>query len=198
LVLANGPTLKTHKHKIDQFIKQHNPIILGANNLENLFVPHYHAFNNKKRFSKYIQAVSSTSKLLLSEHFSSPFIQEQTDRSYELLFYDDILSAHFEVNDGVIATNCRTISVLLIGIAIVMGAKRIFIAGMDGYIKGPSKNDVHFYAERDEKETKQLLDQHQWCEKFLLEINEYLTKMGKEKLVSITPTSYSGFCERVD
>ncbi|MFH1847687.1 MAG: aldolase catalytic domain-containing protein, partial [Candidatus Omnitrophota bacterium] len=53
LILANGPTLKEYKGKIDKFIEAVNPIILGANNLSGLYMPDYHAFNNKKRFMMY-------------------------------------------------------------------------------------------------------------------------------------------------
>ena len=57
LILANGPTLQEYRPKIEKFIKKYNPIILGANYLSGFFKPHYHAFNNKKRFEDYIDPV---------------------------------------------------------------------------------------------------------------------------------------------
>ena len=171
LVLANGPTLKEYKSKIDEFILKYDPVILGANYLGNLFTPHYHAFNNKRRFVEYIDTVQAESKLLLGQHLPKAMIREYTERDYEKIYYIDEYS-DFRINNGVISTNCRTISTLLLGIAITMGAKRVFTAGMDGYT---GINDFHFYNEKDEKNDRDMIiDRHLWCQKYIEQIDDYL------------------------
>ena len=190
LILANGPSLKKYKPAVDKFIKKINPVILGANNLSGMYIPHYHAFNNKKRFMMYADMVSPHSKLFLSQYFPKELISEYSDSDYEKIYYKDSFNTDFDIRDGVVQTNCRTISILLLGIAIAMGAKRIFAAGMDGYIDLKNSN-LLFYNEQDEKEDRNLIvERHRSCEKFLGQIDSYLHKKGKEGLHILTPTSY--------
>lgn len=200
LVLANGPTLAEYKDKIKMFIDKYDPIILGANYLGGLFKPHYHAFNNKRRFIKYVNIVVPESKLLIGQHIEKSFIRGYTKREYEVLYYKDVLDAHFDIQNGVIQANCRTISILLLGIAIVMGAKRIFSVGMDGYMNFGPQSDFHFYAERDEQmiDREFVLTRHRWCEAFINQIDRYLTSRKKEGIIILTPTSYKEFYKGIE
>lgn len=198
LILANGPSLKKYKDRINKFIEKYDPIVLGANYLGGLFRPHYHAFNNKRRFTEYVDTVAPESKLLIGQYIPGELIREYTNRDYEIIYYRDMLNTHFEIENGVITTNCRTISILLLGIAIVMGAKRIFCVGMDGYI-GLDKNSLHFYNEKDEKEEQELIiERHRWCQRFLDQIDEYLHKKDLEGIHILTPTSYKSFYKGIE
>lgn len=199
LVLANGPTLKAYQEPIRRFIEKYNPVVLGANYLGDLFVPDYHAFNNKKRFIMYSDSVAPESKLLIGEHLPESLIREYVDRSYESLRYLDRTSAPFGIVDGVIQANCRTISILLLGVAIVMGASRVFAAGMDGYIGTDSSGSFHFYKEKDDKSDQEMIiSQHQWCENFIAQIDQHLVSNGSEGIHILTPTSYKGFYKGID
>ena len=196
LILANGPSLKEHKKEIDEFIERYNPVVMGANYLGGLFKPHYHAFSNKKRFINYIEHVDTNSKLLISSTFEDDFIKDYANREYESIAHFSGTSEDFRIEDGVISSNCRTVSILLMAVAIVMGAKRIFIAGMDGYKSKEhflSKN-VHFYKESEEADNfKLLIEKHNWNEKLLSQINSFLIENSKEGLHIITPSSHSYF-----
>lgn len=194
LILANGPSLEEYRHRINVFIEKYDPIILGANYIGGLFKPHYHAFNNKRRFNSYIDSVDPESKLLIGHPVSDDLIRENTNRDYERLCYIDALNPHFDIYDGLITTNCRTVAVLLLGVAIVMGAQRIFAVGMDGYIQNKIGENMHFYKEKDEKENKEMiLDMHHWCQHFLEQIDAYLIARGKEGIHILTPTNYREF-----
>lgn len=194
LILANGPSLKEYRDKINTFIKKYDPVILGANYMGGLFKPHYHAFANKRRFASYVDTVNPESKLLLGPSISEEMIKEYTDRDYEKLCFIDVLNPHFDIQDGLITTNCRTVAVLLLGAAIVMGAQRIFAVGMDGYIQNKSSQDMHFYNEKDEKENREMiLEMHRWCQSFLEQIDQYLIARGKEGVHILTPTNYRAF-----
>ena len=199
LVLANGPTLKEYRGKIGRFIEKHDPVVLGANNLSGLFEPDYHAFNNKKRFAMYVDTVAPGSKLLLGENFPPETILEYVDRDYETLFFDNVLDNDFDIVAGRIQTNCRTISVLLLGVAIVMGAKQIFAAGMDGYLGKDSVLKGLFYDERMEPEEYQLIvERHHWNERFLFQIDQYVRNRELEGIHIITPTSHQRFYKGID
>lgn len=199
LVLANGPSLKENQNKIELFIDKYNPIVLGANYLGGLFKPHYHAFANKRRFTSYVDTVNKGSKLLISQHIPLEMIEEYTDRDYETIYYEDVLGSPFDIRNGIISSNCRTVSILLIGIAIVMGAKRIFVAGLDGYMDSEIKKDMHFYKEEDETKNREIIaDKHFGNLAYLEDIEKYLHKNNKEGIHVITPTSYTKFYKGID
>jgi len=190
LILANGPNLKKNKEHIDAFIEKYDPVIMGANFISDLFCPHYHAFNNKRRFENYISKVNEKSKLLVSNHFSEELIRKQTDREYEKLCFSNTLT-DFDIKDGIIQSSCKTISVLLMGVAIVMGANRIFGVGMDGYV---NKDSLHFYDETDEPEDMNIfIQRHKWMQHYLEQINDYLIKQNKEGIHILTPTGFGNF-----
>jgi len=201
LVLANGPTLKEEKDQVEKFIKKFDPIVIGANYLGELFVPHYHAFGNKKRFIDYIDTVDTRSNILISNIFSAEFIAKYTDREYGFIQHLPQLSSDFGISRGVIMTNCRTISILSAAVAIAMGAERIFIAGMDGYKQVDSfmKKSVHFYKESDEPgDFEILMEKHRWNERLLRQIDNYLISNNKDGLCILTPTSHKAFYKSID
>ena len=194
LVLANGPNLLTHKPDIDEFIAKYDPVILGANHLGGIFTPHYHAFNNKKRFVSYVDQVSAQSKLMIGVNIPVGMIQEYVSREYEPIVFYDHLDTNFDIRDGVITTNCRTISVLLVGLAVVMGADRVFIAGMDGYLDHRVVSRNLFYDEQFDAEEHDLnVERHRDNERFLKQIDEYIKKKGGEGVHIITPTTHNAF-----
>lgn len=200
LILANGPSLKEYREKIDFFIAKHDPVILGANYLGGLFLPHYHVFNNKRRFVDYIDSVNPGSKLMVGQYISDEMVNEYTNREYDKIYYVDTLDDNFDIKDGVISVNCRTVAVLLLGIAIVMGARRVFSAGMDGYLQdNRANNALHFYNEKDEKEDRDMiLERHYSCQKFIEQIDSYLLDNGKDGIHILTPTSYKAFYKGIE
>ena len=196
LVLANGPNLKKYKNKIDESIGKYDPVILGANYLEGLFIPHYHAFNNKKRFINYYYYINPKSMLMLGPNLDLKAMNIKLDREYESLVYINSNKNKFDIVDGIITTNCRTISILLMGIAIVMGAERVFTVGMDGYFI--KNSDFHFYKEDESADKKIIREKHKSSYRHINEIDEYLRMHDKEGIHILTPTSYEKFYKGID
>ncbi|OGC08504.1 hypothetical protein A2230_08290 [candidate division WOR-1 bacterium RIFOXYA2_FULL_36_21] len=199
LVLANGPSLKKYKDLISLFIEKYKPIVLGANYLGGLFVPDYHLFTNKRRFVDYVDTVSLKSKLLIGQHIPKEMIDDYVRREYELIYYNDLDDVAFDIKDGLISSNCRTVSIFLIALSWVFGAKRIFVAGLDGYMRATADGDVHFYKENDETGDRDvILDKHFGNLKHLEEIEEYLCGKGGEGIHIITPTNYRKFYKGIN
>ncbi len=196
LILAQGPSLKRNIKRILAFVKENNLIVLGPNYLEGLITPDYHAFSNFKRFSRYIDFVSPESKLLLGSYFSNEVVRKYTNREFERIPYVDDPSAEFDIKNGIIQTNCGTVSVLLIAVAIVMGARKIYIAGLDGY-KSVDGNATHFYDEKEMQKGRELETLHNICTRYLGEIKQYQLLHGMEPFKVITPTSYSKHYEKI-
>jgi len=196
LILASGPSLRKYKNEVGEFIKRYNPVVMGANYMSGLPCPDYHAFGNKKRFLSYFDQINKNSNILLSSSFEENFIHEYLKKDFEWIVHLNRTSSHFDICDDIITSDCRTISILLVGVAIVMGAKRIFIAGMDGYrnIENFASENIHFYTEEEEVEdSKLLMEKHHWNETMLKNINSFLTNQGREELHILTPTSHTYF-----
>lgn len=190
LVLGNGPSLKENAGRIKEFAHKNNLVVLGANYLQGLIEPDYHAFNHLGRFCKYAKFVSPESRLLVGSYISDRVVRQYTDREYERLPYIN-LPSKFGIKDGVIESNCGTVSVLLIGTAIVMGANRIYVAGLDGY-KNVQGDSVNFYNETQEKPTKlETASLHVMCQGYLNQIRDYQAANGMGPFRIITPTTYS-------
>lgn len=194
LVLANGPGLQNNIKQIKQFIKKYDPVILGANYLGNIILPHYHAFVNKKRFAKYVHEVSTTSKLLLSCHFQEDFVQQYTARAYEKLLFHTGDRETLSINNGVISNDCSSVSMLLIAVAATMGDGEIFVAGMDGYIHTDQNGSFYHYTEEDDtiSPTFNLMRQR-WGVRTLRILDAFLRKNGRSGVNIITPTSYDNY-----
>lgn len=194
LIIANGSTINAYSAQISQFIDRYKPIVMAGNYIGSLFKPDYHGFNNKRRFVDYIGTVDKEAKLLIGEHIPREMIKEYTDRDYESIYYEDIQDVPFDIEEGRISSNCRTIALLLMGVAIVMGAKRIFVAGLDGYMNLKGGDLLHFYNETDETEDRDvLLDKHMGNLRYLEEMDKYLCDHGKEGIHIITPTNYAKY-----
>lgn len=194
LVLANGPELKKNLKLIHQFIEKHDPVILGANYLGNLIVPHYHAFVNKKRFAKYVHHIPNSSRLLLNCHFQADFIRQYTDRAYERLMFNTGDRDVFSIDDGVISNDCFSVSMLLIGVAITMGDGDVFVAGMDGYVQTDQNGGFHFYTEDDDSVSPEYnLMRQQWGLRTLKLLDNHLKKNGRSGVNIVTPTSYDSY-----
>lgn len=192
LVLGQGPSLKDNIKKITEFVKNNNLIVLGANYLQDLIIPDYHAFSNYKRFSHYVSLVNPHSKLLLGVYFSDDVIRKYTNHDFEFIQYVDDSTTKFGITDGMIQTNCGTVSVLLIAVAIVMGARKIYVAGLDGY-KQIDGNATHFYDEKEKEKGRERISIHNLSKRYLEEIRQYQLAHGLEPFKIITPTFYSDY-----
>jgi len=200
LILANGPTLKRYQDEIKRFIDRYRPIVMGANYLGGLFVPDYHAFTLTKRFLKYIHAVNDRSTLLISPYIPQDLVDAHAGRPFEHLYYQDVLKADFDIHNGVITTNCRTVSILLIGVATVMGANQVFVAGLDGYLGlAQDGQGRHFYREENDIDDERLnIERHKWCQYYLSAIDKYRMDQGHDGIKILTPTSYAMFYSGIE
>ena len=154
-----------------------------------------------KRLIKYIDQVHKDSKLLLGAYIPDEVIDERVAREYETVYYQDVLGPEFEIENGIISSSCRTVSVLMIGVAVSMGAKRIYVAGMDGYTntEGNQFHSNMFYEEPNKIESSEILmELHKWSQYYIESISKYMIANNGEGVHIVTPTSYKNFHLGVD
>lgn len=184
LILGNGPTLKSQQKEIEKYIQTSKSIVMGANNLGEMFQPNYHAFNNQRRFEQFVKTVSSDSMLLLGPGIVA---KNQLSECEEIVCYNSSSTDVF-IKDGVITSNCRSISLLMAAVAIVMGAKSICFAGMDGYL---GEEEFMFYDEQESKNPQDILDKHYENERYLKQIIDCAKMNGCSTVEFLTPTTYT-------
>ena len=193
LIIANGSSILENKEKIQHFIKDKDCIVIGTNFLNNLFVPDYHCFINRKRFLKYIESVDKKSTLLIPSYFGRKLIEENTKNS--VLYFDaeqneDIANVVFEENKHVY--KYLNVSISAIYCAYQMGAKEIYAAGMDGFGSRGDKIE-YFYKEDDVYNNKlELMKAYEELSVNLDIVNKFL----EEKLIPfsiITKTSHDKY-----
>lgn len=206
LIIGTGPSLSKHWRQVEELRIKYNAVTLGANNVSEFLYPSYHCFTNRKRYIAFAGSIeSSISRVLLSPYLSKSLIKRHYRGPYETLMYINDHEQEFHINDGVIQASCRTAGVLLIGVAIVMGAERIFVAGMDGYNKLIEEgkpihhydNDI-FKNEDDNEDRQRLLKTELLNARFLTEISEYLKRLGRQPFSIITPTVHQAHFKSIE
>ena len=205
LVLGNGPSLVSHQKDICRLIEKHQPIVLGGNHITEFMYPAYHAFTNRRRFFTYGHTLNPTkSTVLLSPYFPQWIIESRYTGPYERLMYIDDSQRPFDIQNGIITSDCRSVVILLIGIALVMGAQQVFTVGMDGYQRLlKDANDLQFYGgdtdvgpDPDQKDSYFLqLEASQ--SGYLNQISEYMVRQGFEPFKILTPTVHSAHYQNI-
>ena len=196
LVLGNGPSLDEHGDALRRLIAGKRALTLGANHITPFVHPDYHAFTNRKRFVAYADTIDpDRSRVLLSPYFTEELIREHYRGPYEEIAYVADNDAAFGVRDGIILASGRTVSVLLIGVAAVMGFERILVAGLDGFsgvLEGNAVEGAMYHAQTDvlKHEHEQYAEIDRYTRRFLAEIRDFLVRMGREPFAIVTPTAY--------
>ena len=194
LIVGTGPSLKKNWKKIGELQTKYNLITMGANNIGDFIQPDYHCFTNKKRFINYSHTIGNKSKVLIGEHISIQVVKKHYGRYFEIIPYLNDHDASFNIENGIIRASCRTVGVLMIATAIVMGARKIFVVGMDGYKDIINTgSEIHFYSEKNSTNDSQndyFLTIDYYNNKFLNEIKFYLESNNRESFSIVTPTTY--------
>lgn len=195
LILATGPSLRQHRAAVQTFIDTRKPVTLAGNFMDGMFIPDYHAFLNRKRFCAYGKSIDPRSDALLSPYFTDDLIHVFHGRAYECISFEDQPArgqGEIQIENGIIISSGATIAIILIAVAIVMGAKDIYIAGMDGY---SISDKTHHYAESDDKTRQDLLRQEALMTSQLASLAKLLRESSGGRLRIITPTAYSAYQE---
>ena len=196
LILANGPSLRLCVDQLKEFADSVNPIIMGANYIDDLFVPDYHAFTNRKRFCTYVNTVHEQSNLLVSPYFMVELVQNFWKRSYEEISFFGVWpgdKGQMSIRDGIVYFEGAMTSQLLIGLAVVMGARKIYLAGFDGYKQNVEAN-YHYKENHDYKTDWEFLQlANQRTQEVLDSIRDDILDGDANRLSIITPTLFTDY-----
>jgi 4-hydroxy 2-oxovalerate aldolase len=150
LVIANGPSILRYHKKIEKFIDDHNLVTIGCNYLKNVYLPKYHIFVGKKRFIKYAATVSDKSTLIVPTFFGRKLVDDNYYGKKEYIEIESVNDSSTTPIDGIVQRIVHiNVAVSAILTAYQLGAKEIFVAGLDGYEKENDKKMLYFYNEDD-------------------------------------------------
>lgn len=192
LVIANGPTLNEYGAQIAAFAKKNGLVLIGSNFLGKKFAPDYHVFNNFERFRQYVSTVDPKSKVMVGSYLAGHLKNLPQQLEFETIEY--VAHPGFDIKNGIIYSEPSTVAMLMLPLAMVMGARNIYVCGMDGYKS--EKSATHFY---DEKTVARLddnatLQKKMECELAAMHSYQLQHKMPPFRI--ITPTSFAGYYEK--
>lgn len=169
LIITSGNFTIDEKEKIEQLIKEKNCVVIGTDYLNNQYNPDYYCFINRKRFLKYITSVDENSTILLPSFFGKEIVKENTKN--KVMYFDAELKENVEnlfENDKHIYQNLNVI-ITPIYIAYQMGAKEIFITGVEDAKQEFSDNEDEFFNNSTEQiqNFKKLYDNLEPVKRFL-------------------------------
>jgi len=179
LIIATGKSVPKFFDEIVALKERTNAVVFGMNDVTRYLTVDYHCFTNQKRFDNYHHYVGVESTLLLSPSIPKRKAKPLFGDRIKWLSFQNRRRDTFSIKDGVIQSDCRSSAVLLIAVAHLMGARHIYVCGLDGYGSKASEHD-------------RLVDQENY--KYLRLIDEYLAGVQpKCSFKIVTPTVFEKF-----
>lgn len=168
LLLAPGKSLVLQKDRIDAFIEQNKPFIIGINVQSGLYKEDALFVSNKKRFKK-LDKLSDSIKIVTSN------IPDAETLSSFIINYSSYTNADKDISDDS--------GIMLLNLLEQCGVKNVTLAGFDGYTTNSSENyfssDVCLECDREVYEIKNK------------KVGEYIHKMKEKMNIKfLTESSY--------
>lgn len=166
LIVANGPSLRTHRDSLTVFHANEELNLIECNDTEVFeHVPQRKVIIlNKLKLNKYLAARRETHPELITGETSVP--ENLPGRNF--VFHQPFELEAFSVSEQTVKIPDYDVGMYAIAIALMSGAESIYLAGFDGFTD-PAKNEA--------------------MEAFFAEVSAFCHKY-KIKFLSITPTSY--------
>jgi len=138
LIVGGGRTIKDNESSINNFIYDNSITTIGINKLIPSIHLDYHLWTNKQRYHTNGKCISKKSKLMFGCNLGREVVKKHyRKKDYISINYTSIFSESIRESIGFngekISGFFRTAGTLGIMVAHIMGAKKIYVVGMDGY-----------------------------------------------------------------
>ena len=196
LVVGSGSSIKTHQDSILEFKSENDIQTFGINDMTSLCTPDYHLWTNRQRLGAFGSCINNKSVLLFGHHLPEKNIRDQYKGHFASIEYYDEEDGDFSYLGGSIYGPLRTAGLLAVAISHIMGAKNIYIVGMDGYTLYPRK-EIEKGDKSHHSYGKGFTDDSSWEECLKKDEMVYyalrkLKKFGAEFKI-LTPTKFEEF-----
>ncbi len=191
LIYCPGKNILEWRDCVNQFIKTQNLITIGSNRITDLIIPHYHMFTNNSKYERYGNLPHRSSTILIGSHIADKWLSKHNPSKYVLVNYTDRDRSEpisYDAKKDIVRGYYRTSGNLSIMLANLMGAKKIYIAGMSGFTH-KFDGTVHYYQAEIKRDVKAYKE---WLRKYYEPVARSLDNLksyGIEFKI-ITPTIY--------
>lgn len=197
LVVATGPSLRTHREDVQNWLYGPgcNAVTIVCNYAGDLCVPMYQLFANRRRLVTFGGGVHPASSLLIGSYIGHRAIRHAVgDRGYEEVPYAGPYSSEAGSlridRRGVVHLTGGTVATIAIGVAIVMGARWVYCAGLDGFSQyAGNPDDIHFFQDADSIDFQKRL-MHEQCTHGILRDAAAILEQRGGGLRILTPSVY--------
>jgi len=133
-IIGSGASMRKQGQRVMECVKKRNAKTIGINFMTNICHPDFHLWTNTQRFLTYGGCIDpNQSTVLLSKNIKKTKIKKVYKGPYVPVMFTDNRHQKLSMDPVHITGQFRTAGVLAIVIAKILGAKEIYIAGMDGY-----------------------------------------------------------------
>ena len=167
LVVASGNSVINEENRIQEFIKNNNPVVISMNHLPKTLEVDHVFFSNQLRFNQYSEEID-ISKIIVTSNIVKKYL-------HKLPFtidYDKLINRNNITSDNV--------TMLFINKLVNEGYTELFIAGLDGY---SVDNENYSYQENYKNDDKNVL------ESLNNDISKSLSILEKRIKISLITTS---------
>ena len=201
LIIGAGGTLREYSKRIKGFIQRERPVTIGINKMTEFHVPDYHLWTNKQRYRDFGSCISAKSRMMFGGGMPEKLIRKHFKGDYIVVDYahslrEACLQSKIKYKEGKIYGRFRTAGSLAIMIALLFGAKDIYVVGMDGFtlhsrkdVEGNNRNQ-HCYGKgfTDDASWEECIEKDHLVYENLRAIDAYGAKFR-----IITPTKFQEF-----
>lgn len=132
VIIASGPSIKTHVDNISQFIRFKKALVLALNHVPLLIPPDMFFFSNQKRYDEFQDQIKKENLIVTNNIDLQPRHQGCFVVNYHSLV-------------EMTSCRCENVAVLFLNLLIRLGVSSVTIAGFDGY--SMSSNENYSYQE---------------------------------------------------
>jgi hypothetical protein len=192
LIYCPGKNIVEWHDRVMNFVKEKDLITIGCNKVFNLFKPTYHIFTNSEKYREYGGSVNKSSTPILGLRIVQNLIDMYEHKTYICVKHNDKdpnEKIEYDKKRDIIRGYYRTSGNLAIMVASLMGSRKIYIAGMSGFLFN-FDGTVHYYNAEVPRDVK---SKEEWHKKYDVPISRALGNLKKAGIdfEIITPTIYS-------
>lgn len=196
MVIGAGGSLRDYKERICDFVVKDSVSTIGVNRMTDVLVPKYHLWTNSGRFREYHSCINDLSVVIFGSQMKPALIKRHYPQKHIIVDYRDEKKLAVSYKRGVIRGFFRTAGCLSILMCHLLGAKKIYVVGMDGYTFY-SKSAVTANQEHQHVYGSGLSDGTDWstCQEkdnIVYRVLRSLKSFGAEFSI-ITPTVFTEF-----
>jgi len=192
MVIGTGKSLITHLPKILQFIKDHNVITIAINNIPPEIHPDFHLWTNNQRFSKYGKITNPNLGIMIGAHIQAKFLAKNKIKKFiKIPCHDRDQNEPIVFKKGKMRGYYKTAGNQAILISHILGAKQVYVVGMDGFALN-FDGGTHYY--KDGKEELKTLKDWKQRDAIVAKALKELHTITKFKI--ITPTIHESYYDK--